>query len=77
MTQDVDEFEYEYALANLDPEINLFNEDKMVAELTPLHIAIQYRHFDLVRFIMERMNLDKRIALAVFIRPPRTEEPQE
>lgn len=40
MTQDVDEFEYEYALANLDPELNLFNADKMIAQLTPLHIAI-------------------------------------
>ena len=26
---------------------------------------------------MERMNLDKRIALAVFIKTPKTEEPQD
>jgi hypothetical protein len=37
----------------------------MQAELTPLLIAIQYRHFDIVRFIMEKMNVDVRMALTL------------
>jgi len=54
----------------LSDEINLFNVNGLIAELTPLQIAIQYRHFDLVRFIMEKMNIDRRMSLALLTREP-------
>ena len=49
----------------MSPEIGLFGKSGMQAELTPLLIAIQYRHFDIVRFIMEKMNVDVRMALTL------------
>ena len=77
MTQDANELEYEYAFAQFDREINLFDKYQNVAGLNPLHIAIQYWHSDILRFTTERMNLDKRIALVVFVRLPHMDQQQE
>jgi hypothetical protein len=60
-----DEFEYEYQLADVAQELNLFTKKGMIAELTPLLIAIQYRHIDVVRFILEKMKIDKHMALSL------------
>jgi hypothetical protein len=39
----------------------IFKQPGSIVELTPLLIAIQYKHFDIVRFIMEKMNIDVRM----------------
>ena len=62
---DEDEFHYEYKLAEVAGDIALFTHNGIVAELTPLLIAIQYRHIDIVRFILEKMRIDKRMSLAL------------
>jgi len=54
-------------LAPVCPELNLFTHNGLVAELSPLLIAIQYRHVDIVRFILEKMKVDKRLALALVV----------
>lgn len=45
--------------------------------MTPLHVAIQYKHFDIVRFIIEKMKIDIRMSLAVIVEGPLTEEAQK
>jgi hypothetical protein len=52
--QENDEFQYEFQLADISSEIDLFREG-MEAQVTPLLVAIQYKHFDIVRYIMEQM----------------------
>jgi ankyrin repeat protein len=37
------------------------------AELTPLHFAIKNRHFELVKYIIEQMKVDIRMAISLNI----------
>ena len=58
--------ESEYQLIeDLAPDINLLKRSGTSVELTPLLIAIQYRHFDIARYIMEKMMIDIRYSLAL------------
>ena len=53
---------------DLNPDIGLFTKRSgTVVEITPLIVAIQYRHFDIVRFIVEKMNVDIRLSLAIVV----------
>lgn len=62
-----DPLKYEFQLATLCPDLKLFKDPDSVANLTPLQIAIQYKHFDIVRFIMEKMKIDIRMSLTLII----------
>ena len=62
---DDDEFQFEFRLAELSDEIHLFTHTGLIVKLTPLLIAITYRHIDIVRFILEKMKIDKRMALSI------------
>jgi len=37
----------------------------VIAEVTPLLVAIQYKQFNLVHFIIEKMNIDVRMSLTL------------
>ena len=50
---------------NLSPGLKLLVTDGQTAYLTPLLVAIQYRHFDIARFTLEKMNIDIRQSLAL------------
>lgn len=60
-----DPFKNHYALPALCPSFRFFKSSKSYALLTPLQVAIQYKHFDIVRFILQKMKIDVRMCLAL------------
>jgi hypothetical protein len=62
---DIDRFRNEYILNDLYCDSELFDNGQIYAELTPLLVAIQYKHFEIVRFIMEKINVDRRMNITL------------
>lgn len=62
---DGERFKNHYVLPELCPTFDFFKNEHTYALLTPLQIAIQYKHFDIVRFILQKMKIDVRMSLAL------------
>ena len=61
----------------MSDDIALFTHSGLQVQLTPLLIAIQYRHIDIVRFILEKMSVDKRLCLSIICKTPERLEDEQ